>query len=365
VTARYSILPAVAFIDPRLTPCEIRVLGVLGSFLNKENECFPSQARIAEVSRLSRQRVNKAIRQLVLYGYVTTRERFPDSAKSTLIYKVALDDPPSLPGEEMQPALFAEDELQARKSQKPSLSSKATSMSSETTKKGKIAANIDVAKSDNDSIDVAQLGDNHVAHAATQEVPQLTSPDSSVPNGTAQVVDFPSSKADDDEEVTEPPSQPTKAELLKRLIWATGLPMLTGQGMAEKQARSFLGGLIKQSNLQIVARAMQRAAEDPPIEAAAWLRAAVTADAKRAGLRTGPATEAQRAAEADEERARWVQRFEHLAKTGKWLTAWGMDPRIGLPGGVPPELYDQFQIPWPAHERRPAGASRPTSNPRG
>ncbi len=143
----------------------------------------------------------------------------------------------------------------------------------------------------------------------------------------------------------------TKADLLKTQIFTVGSMMLRSQGMGEQPARAFLGRLIKQSNLEIVGRAVQRAVEECPIDAKGWLAAIVVRECKRAGIATkAPDSPEDRAALQSDHMAAMRFRFATLRDTGKWRPNWGMDPRIGVRDDVPASLYDEFRIPWPEHE---------------
>ena len=68
--ARYSIIPTAALEDDRLTAQDLRILATLGSFLDKNYECFPSQATIAERAKCSRQTVNKSLQRIGDFGYI-------------------------------------------------------------------------------------------------------------------------------------------------------------------------------------------------------------------------------------------------------------------------------------------------------
>lgn len=89
--ARYSIIPTAALEDDRLTAQELRILATLGSFLDKNYECFPSQATIAERAKCSRQTVNKALQHLADYGYIQVIGSHRGGLKRALRYRVILD----------------------------------------------------------------------------------------------------------------------------------------------------------------------------------------------------------------------------------------------------------------------------------
>lgn len=73
--ARYSILPARAVFDGRLSAMELRVLAALGTYSDNEGWCFPSQKTLTERLDCSRSSVGAAIKKLVEIGYVQVRAR--------------------------------------------------------------------------------------------------------------------------------------------------------------------------------------------------------------------------------------------------------------------------------------------------
>lgn len=334
-------MPAVAFEDPRLLSSDIRVLGSIGSFLNRDYEAWPSQALIAKRARLDRKTVNKSIKKLIAYGYVRAEAKYPKAKmKSVMNYRVIMDEDVRIPADLEQPDLFQEEDYEAGES--PAISD-GENFPIETTG-AKIPAIPDGASGD--PIDGVSRDPNVGASGDpnSKNITSRTSPDSSVSYETAAKPE----KGSDEDDLDEPPSQPSRNELLKRLIFATGVPLLVGQGMRDQAARGFLGSLVKTANLEIVSRVLQRAANDPPIDAKAWLRASVLSEAKRVGIRVDlPTTPAQAAVQAEEDLAMWERRCEHLAKTGQWRPNWGQDPRGGVPDGMPIEFYDRFGIDKP------------------
>ena len=63
-------------------------------------------------------------------------------------------------------------------------------------------------------------------------------------------------------------------EAQENTIWKIGVEILIGQGETEKQARSFLGKLIKDSSQSLVAQKIAVLSTVPKADAKAWLRAA-------------------------------------------------------------------------------------------
>lgn len=89
--SRYSVLPTAALEDDRVSATELRVLAVIGSFLDKDLQAFPKQATIAERAKCSRQTVNKAVKNLADYGYLTIIGSPKGGLKRALRYAVNLD----------------------------------------------------------------------------------------------------------------------------------------------------------------------------------------------------------------------------------------------------------------------------------
>jgi len=89
--ARYSIIPTAALEDDRLTAQDLRILATLGSFLDKNYECFPSQATIAERAKCSRQTVNKSLQGIGDFGYIQVIGSPRGGLKRALRYRVILD----------------------------------------------------------------------------------------------------------------------------------------------------------------------------------------------------------------------------------------------------------------------------------
>jgi DNA-binding MarR family transcriptional regulator len=89
--ARYSVIPTQALEDDRVSATELRVLAVIGSFLDKDLQAFPKQATIAERAKCSRQTVNKAVKNLADYGYLTILGSPKGGLKRALRYAVNLD----------------------------------------------------------------------------------------------------------------------------------------------------------------------------------------------------------------------------------------------------------------------------------
>jgi DNA-binding Lrp family transcriptional regulator len=91
---RYSIIPAAAVKDARVSLGAKAVLGVLGTHTDKNGWCHPKQGEIAAALGVSREYVVRCIRTLVERGYVETRS-FNASRRGrvALEYRVKMDLP--------------------------------------------------------------------------------------------------------------------------------------------------------------------------------------------------------------------------------------------------------------------------------
>lgn len=89
---RYSIIPARAIFDTRLTAFDVRVLAVLGTHTDRQGWCVIKQRTIAERLVATREGVNKALKKLIDCGWVEavnqTSERF---GKMASLYRVIMD----------------------------------------------------------------------------------------------------------------------------------------------------------------------------------------------------------------------------------------------------------------------------------
>lgn len=98
---RYSIAPAAAYRDKRLTPVAKTLLGTLGTFTERNGWSHPKQSELADSLGVSREYVSRTLRTLVQLGYVETRS-FTESRRGrvALEYRVRTD----LPDEMVQAA---------------------------------------------------------------------------------------------------------------------------------------------------------------------------------------------------------------------------------------------------------------------
>lgn len=94
---RYSILPARAVFDKRLTNADKVVLAALGTYTNGEGWCWPSQKELTDRLEIARSTVCAAIKKLSAkeFGYLEVQPRTTKGrGKVGNQYRVKLDLPP-------------------------------------------------------------------------------------------------------------------------------------------------------------------------------------------------------------------------------------------------------------------------------
>lgn len=325
MTARYSICPADAFEDERLTPSDLRILGILGAFLNKANEAWPSQGTLAKKAKVDRKTANRALQKLVAFGYVKATARPGAKMKTTLLYEVVLSASARIDAAILQPDLFANEAQGGSKTS--------------TTTDGELFPMVEKSST---------TADGEFRPDGTSGCP-TNIPKTPIPNGIASEAEI--------EDEAEIPVSEHPAQLQKRLIFGVGTALLRSQKMPEAKARAYLGGLIKSSSISIVAQVVSAAAIDPPIDARGWLRAAVIRRASQAGIAKPQTAETRADAETDRI-AELDRRMAVIAAGGSWGNKWGMDPRVG-DDDIPPALYEKHGIPRPG--TRPKRSVQPHS----
>jgi MarR family len=95
---RYSTIPADVLDDPRFTLIHYQVIAELGLRINRAGWCHINQTKLAKKLGKSRQAVNKAIGELVAWGYVERRGQAL-TKRNICFYRVIMDrrDPMSGP----------------------------------------------------------------------------------------------------------------------------------------------------------------------------------------------------------------------------------------------------------------------------
>lgn len=92
MSPRYSITPAAAMKDARLTLSGKALLGVLGTYTDKNGWCHPKQSELAAALGVRREYISRTLRVLIQLGYVETRS-FSASRRGlvALEYRVKTD----------------------------------------------------------------------------------------------------------------------------------------------------------------------------------------------------------------------------------------------------------------------------------
>src|SRR6476620_3089001 len=89
---RFSVVPGRAADDLRLTCVHFRILGFLGRFNQQKGWCRLSQTKLAEAFGVRRQAVNKAMSELVEWGYIEKQSQ-ENSGDSFCFYRTVIDRP--------------------------------------------------------------------------------------------------------------------------------------------------------------------------------------------------------------------------------------------------------------------------------
>lgn len=97
---RFSITPANAATDNRLSDSVHRTLTVIGIFGDKNGWCWPSQKTLAELRGVSRQTINAHIKELISLGYLNIAPRYDDEtgAQKSNMMQIKFDYAPDLTG---------------------------------------------------------------------------------------------------------------------------------------------------------------------------------------------------------------------------------------------------------------------------
>lgn len=312
---RYSKVPRSAFADDRLTRAELKVLGALGAFLDKKNEGWPSQQRIADDAGVSIKTVTRAIKKLRECDYLTTEPRIIAGMKGTLRYSVKFKAGAVIPFPKN--AVMTDgtklSQPEGQKDEKPSNDGS--------------DKNVPTEKPDR-TPECPHVGTSNVRTVTAQE----NSP-SSVPNGTG--ADAP----EDDEDLI------TSAELKKHVVWAVGKTLLKSQGTSKDAAASFIGMLIKENTLDPVFLAILEAVKKPPVKAQGWLKRTAEAEARRTGKREADPVQPPSEAEWDQILDRWLA-------SGAWPGGIGEPPTSPDYGGPEDALEARITTISPDHPIR-------------
>jgi hypothetical protein len=91
-SGRFAITPARAVEDWRLGDAAYRVLACLGTYADRDGWCWPSMPTLAERLGVTRQAVQRSIRQLAELGYIEVERRYrPDGTQDRNRYRLLFD----------------------------------------------------------------------------------------------------------------------------------------------------------------------------------------------------------------------------------------------------------------------------------
>lgn len=92
---RYSIIPADALRDTRITDVHLRILAIMGSHSDENGWLKLNQKRLAEQANRSRETVNRKISELFEWGYIRKRGRVGEDGRRLInFYQVVMDRAP-------------------------------------------------------------------------------------------------------------------------------------------------------------------------------------------------------------------------------------------------------------------------------
>jgi hypothetical protein len=327
MSARYSIMPAEAFTDRRLKPVDVRVLGVLGGFMGKNAEGWPSQKTIASAAGLHRVTVNTSLKLLVELGYVKTRERSKSGMKVALHYRIVIDDEERASLVADQAELFPKDQLAPRR--KPAKSDVANDYIGKGKNMAKAQQRQMSSTATSEMNDVVTVGYNDVV---TGDYIQRTYPE----NIPVPVSSLRSETDAGPAKASQPPSKPTSRNAdpfsaEKDFIFKNGVQLLVAQGCTEQTSRSFLGKLVRDWKPKPVAEAIKAAISEKIGDAKSWIPAALKKRKSELSVKAAPTPET---AGADE----WAAAIKGWAETGYWPSArLGLAPnQVGYRGPIKP-----------------------------
>ena len=89
---RVSITPTDAWTDPNLSHLQCRLLGLIGSYMGKDQTAWPSQKRLADDLGCSRKAINEGIKALKTRGYIDVKSQTrEDGGQTSNLIHVRLD----------------------------------------------------------------------------------------------------------------------------------------------------------------------------------------------------------------------------------------------------------------------------------
>ena len=79
-SGHFSIIPAAAVFDHRLSHADVRVLAALGAHANKERQCWPAVSTIADETQMSKRHALRCLQSLTTHGYLQIERRSQQSS---------------------------------------------------------------------------------------------------------------------------------------------------------------------------------------------------------------------------------------------------------------------------------------------
>lgn len=299
MSARYFIGPAAALYDTELSSTDLKVLCVLGTYLgDRKDHAWPSQGEIADRAGLHRVTVNKSLKTLRARGYVVAEDRSKGPQKA-LLYRVVMDP-----------------DLMTRSAESPMESDVAENNSAVADDYSAVAA------SDYSAVAAATTAIRRDPIEGTQYL------GADAPTGQTSLFE------DSLPQEVKPKSNEDRC---REIIFRQGVDLLTGQGLAESSARTFFGKAVKGSGVKTVAEAVTAALLEDPVDAKAWIMAALQTRANRQAV--------SRSQTAGQSHSDQIRRFKAFATRGFWAPAYGPKP---YEGDYPDAVYRKSGLPTPS-----------------
>lgn len=90
--SRFSVIPAAAVLDTRLTLRELSVLAAIGLHTDRDGWCYPSSERLGDLLGVSGAMVRRSIAALTQAGYLQVRKRYAkDGGQTSNLMRVLFD----------------------------------------------------------------------------------------------------------------------------------------------------------------------------------------------------------------------------------------------------------------------------------
>ncbi len=90
----FSIIPAAAVFDRRLSHADVRVLAALGAHADKAGRCWPAVSTLADETGMSKRHALRCLQSLTAHGYLQIKKRSRQSSIYQLqVTRVSPDQP--------------------------------------------------------------------------------------------------------------------------------------------------------------------------------------------------------------------------------------------------------------------------------